>query len=175
MLSQDSITKAWFFASNAHNNQLYPGSNLPYITHIGNVVLELSTISLEDKNLAICCAILHDTIEDTDVTYEDIKKEFGQKVANGVAALTKNKSLPKSKQMIDSLERIVKEPKEVWAVKLADRITNLSSPPSYWSLEKRKNYQKEALLIYEYLHSSNRALANRLKEKIENYNKYLKG
>ena len=55
--------------------------------------------------------------------------------------------LPKDQQIIDSLSRIKKLPIEVWAVKLADRITNLQPPPSYWTTEKRKKYLDQAKLI----------------------------
>lgn len=54
-------------------------------------------------------------------------------------------------------------------VKLADRITNLQPPPHYWSREKIQNYKKEAELILEHLGTSNKYLADRLKEKIDGY------
>jgi len=61
------------------------------------------------------CAILHDTIEDTKFNYDKVKELFGEKIANGVLALTKDESLPtKNEMMLDSLERIKKQPKEVW-------------------------------------------------------------
>jgi len=176
-IDQDKITKAWFFASRVHNGQLYPGEQLPYVTHLGNVAFEVMAVasSLENAELAICCAILHDTLEDTETTYEEIAKEFGEAVANGVQALTKDERLAtKREKMIDSLERIKKQPKEVWAVKMADRISNLGEPPHYWALEKRQAYRDEAKIIWEYLHKANDALAKRLEEKIEGYGKFLK-
>ena len=90
--NQDKITKAWFFASRAHQEQRYPGEQLPYLTHIGNVLLEVMGVgsSLENVELAIYCAILHDTIEDTNTSYEDILEEFGKAVADGVKALSKD-------------------------------------------------------------------------------------
>jgi len=175
-LNQEKITKAWFFASVAHKEQRYPGQGLPYLTHIGNVMLEVMGVAstLESVELALCCAILHDTIEDTDVTYDEIVKEFGEAVANGVQALTKDDRLAtKREKMIDSLERIKKQPKEVWAVKMADRVANLGEPPHYWALEKRRRYQEEAQIIWDYLHEANDALAKRLEEKIEEYSTYL--
>ena len=175
-INQDLITKAWLFASRAHKEQKYPGEELPYITHIGNVALEVMSIAntLSNPNLAICCAILHDTIEDTDITYEDIYKEFGKDIANGVNALSKDKTLPKDKQMTDSLNRILQQPKEVWVVKMADRVSNLGKPPHYWSLEKKMQYQNEAELILKELQNANQEIAQRLKNKIENYSRYFK-
>jgi len=175
-IDQEKITKAWFFASRVHKEQKYPGENLPYLTHLGNVMLEVMGIAstLENAELAICCAILHDTIEDTEVTYEEVKKEFGTLVADGVIALTKNETLAtKREQMLDSLERIKEQPKEVWVVKMADRVSNLGEPPHYWKAEKRERYRAEAQIIWDYLHEANEPMAKRLKEKIDTYEKYL--
>ena len=176
-INQEKITKAWFFASRVHIEQKYPGENLPYLTHLGNVMLEVMGMvsTLEDADLAICCAILHDTIEDAGVSHEELEKEFGKSVADGVMALTKNEALAtKREQMLDSLERIKQQPKELWVVKMADRISNLGEPPHYWKLEKREAYRAEAQIIWDYLHEANEPMADRLKEKIENYERYLK-
>ncbi len=172
-MNQDLINKAWFFAARAHKEQNYPGEELPYLTHIGNVVLEVMGVvhTLKNKDLAVLCAILHDTIEDTAVSYEDIKREFGEMVANGVLALSKDTKLPKKIQMQDSLVRIKQEPKEIWVVKMADRIANLQKPPLYWGQEKIQGYKNEALLIYKELYSANELLAKRLAKKISLYNK----
>ena len=176
-INQDKITKAWFFASRVHKEQQYPGEQLPYVTHLGNVMLEVMGVAstLENAELAICCAILHDTIEDTEVTYEELLSEFGKSIADGVMALTKNESLgTKREQMMDSLERIVQQPKEVWVVKMADRTANLGEPPHYWKLEKKRAYHEEAQIIWDYLHEANEAMAKRLKGKIAEYERYLK-
>jgi (p)ppGpp synthase/HD superfamily hydrolase len=73
--------------------------------------------------------------------------------------------------MTDSLNRINKLQKEVGLVKLADRITNLQSPPNHWSNEKIKNYCKEAKLILNTLTNKNEYLSKRLKLKIDEYEK----
>lgn len=176
MYNQENITKAWFFASRVHNAQLYPGEKLPYLTHLGNVMMEVMAVasSLEDAELAIICAILHDSIEDANVTYEEVEKEFGKAVADGVMALTKNETLAtKQEQMLDSLERIKQQPKELGAVKMADRISNLGEPPKYWKKEKVQAYQNEAKVILEHLGETNELLATRLQMKIDNYSKYI--
>ncbi len=175
--NQDKIRKAWFFASRVHKEQKYPGEQLPYITHIGNVMLEVMGVAstLENAELAICCAILHDTIEDTDTSYEDILQEFGKAVADGVEALSKDSTLAtKKEQMLDSLKRIKEQPKEVWVVKMADRVANLGEPPHYWKLEKRETYRAEAQIIWDYLYEANEVMAERLKRKISDYERYLK-
>jgi len=90
-------------------------------------------------------------------------------------ALTKNKELPKDQQLPDSIARIKKLQPEVWAVKLADRITNLQPPPPHWDNEKIIQYQREARMILNELKHGNDFLANRLKLKIEEYSNYIKG
>jgi len=127
-----------------------------------------------DADLAIACAVLHDTIEDTAFTYEQVSELFGQRIADGVQALTKNEALgTKEEQMRDSLQRIRRQPKEVWAVKLADRICNLYEPPFYWNDDKKRGYITEARLILSELRDGNAYLANRLEEKIEAYHRFL--
>jgi len=172
MINQDKITKAWFFASRVHKEQFYPGEKLPYLTHIGNVMMEVMGVAsrLENAELAIICAILHDTIEDTPTTYADIEKEFGTSVADGVMALSKNEKLEtKREKMLDSLMRIKQQPKEVWVVKMADRVANLGKPPHYWSTEKIKAYRDEAQIIFENLGVADEVMAERLRGKIEEY------
>jgi guanosine-3',5'-bis(diphosphate) 3'-pyrophosphohydrolase len=131
----------------------------------------LASIHTPDFNLdfAIQVALLHDTIEDTLTTFEELKDMFGIEVASAVSALSKNPDLPKDQQMMDSIVRIKKLPPEVWAVKMADRITNLQEPPERWSNDKKLNYRNEARLILSELGSGNDYLAKRLKKKIEEY------
>lgn len=174
--SQEGYIKALLFAANAHNSQKVPGTELPYLTHLTMVSMEvMAVLAVEDVldgNLAIQCALLHDVLEDTTVEYERLKDTFGEAVANGVQALTKNDNLPKDDKMADSLARIRQQPREVWVVKLADRITNLQPPPKHWTIEKMQSYQQEARQIYEALHEGSPALAERLKQKIEEYIRY---
>jgi guanosine-3',5'-bis(diphosphate) 3'-pyrophosphohydrolase len=74
---------------------------------------------------------------------------------------------------LDSLNRIKNLPEEIWAVKLADRITNLQPPPTNWNTKKRIKYQEEARLIMNELKFGNGYLAKRLNEKIEEYGVYI--
>ena len=178
--NQDKYIKAWKFAAHAHNGQLAPGTDIPYINHIGNVAMEaMAAIAhgkdIENPDLLVQCALLHDVIEDTEHTYEEIKEEFGVEVANGVLALTKdNKNIAsRTGQMEDSIERIRQQPKEVWMVKLSDRITNLQPPPKHWDKEKIQTYRNEAILILEKLGEANPYLAERLKNKIDEFRQYL--
>jgi len=174
--SQEHYIKALLFAAYAHNSQRVPGTELPYLAHLTMVSMEvMAALAVEDGldgNLAIQCALLHDILEDTPVTLEQFMENFGEQVTNGVHALTKNDILPKDEKMADSLARIRQQPREVWMVKLADRITNLQPPPKHWTVEKMQSYQQEARQIYEALHEGSPALAARLKQKIEEYSRY---
>ncbi|MFN6463458.1 MAG: HD domain-containing protein [Nostoc sp. DedVER02] len=175
--SQETYIKAFKKAAYAHQGQKMPGSEIPYLMHLNFVSMEvIAALSVEthDGNLAIQCAILHDTIEDTDTTFEDIKTEFGESVANGVLALTKDENLAKHLQMADSLQRIKKQPQEIWMVKLADRITNLQAPPHYWNRDKIVRYREEGIQIYEALQDASPFLASRLAKLIEDYKAFIK-
>lgn len=184
MWSQDIYAKAWQFATVAHDGQLYgseaPGVKIAYINHVGSVAMELiwalqqPETQIFDANLAIQAALLHDVIEDTAVSYHDIEHHFGQAVADGVMALSKDASLPtKDEQMRDSLLRIKAQPQEIWMVKMADRISNLYHPPHYWSDEKILRYRDEALLIHDALHTAHPILAKRLHHKAQDYLDFL--
>lgn len=174
---QDNYIKASRFAAEAHNGQLVPGTDLPYLVHLSLVSMEIIAAigadSRYDADLAIQCAWLHDTIEDTKTSYDDIFNNFGGEVADGVQALTKDKRLPKSAQMQDSLRCIKSQPKEVWAVKMADRITNLQPPPGYWERAKIARYREEAMLIHDELKDANKLLADRLRTKAEAYKAFI--
>jgi (p)ppGpp synthase/HD superfamily hydrolase len=174
----DNLQDAWYLVSKLHKGQTYGGTEegeqIEYINHIGSVVFEimqsLNYDQTMNKDFSIICALLHDTIEDTNFEYDKIIDLFGKEVADGVSALTKNTSIKdKQEQMKDSLLRIKQQPKELWAVKMADRICNLYAPPYYWTNEKKKAYHKESLLIYNHLKEGNNYLANRLKDKIDKY------
>jgi guanosine-3',5'-bis(diphosphate) 3'-pyrophosphohydrolase len=182
--SQESYLKAYWFATQAHTGQRYPGTDLPYSMHFSFVAMEIiAALSAEpclDGDLAVQCALLHDTLEDTSVTHEHLADTFGPAVADGVQALTKDisvgadldeKDVGKRLQMKDSLERIQKQPREIWMVKMADRITNLQPPPASWSDEKIENYRREADLILKTLKNASKFLSNRLEEKIAGYSK----
>ena len=175
MWSQEAFLAAWNFAAEAHIGQTVPGTKRAYLNHIGSVAMEvLAALSqrrdIERPDLAVQCALLHDVVEDTPVTLEEVEATFGVDVAAGVGALTKDASLPdKAARMRDSLERIRRQPREVWMVKLADRITNLQPPPEHWTPEKVERYRDEARLIQGALGEACPILGERLAAKIAAY------
>lgn len=170
MFSPDRYLAALRFAAEKHLQQKFPGSDLPYLVHVATVAAEviahLPVLGLANPDLAVSCALLHDTLEDTTTTHEELVARFGGAVAAGVQALTK-RDVPD--KMADSLRRIREQPREVWIVKLADRIANMDAPPHYWTAEKRLAYRDEALVIADALGSASPALDARLRARIAAY------
>lgn len=180
--SIDELQDVWQLASNLHDGQKYggqkKGQQVEYINHIGSVTFEIiKAVEIDttlNSDLSIKCAVLHDTIEDTKLSIEEVENRFGKNVAEGVLALTKKEQDNSiNDKMLDSLNRIKQQPKEVWVVKMADRICNLYAPPFYWSNKKRKSYLEEAKTIHNELKDGSTYLANRLLEKIEKYNSFI--
>lgn len=180
MFNQDKYLKALNFAAKAHGEQKTP-HGLPYLTHITAVTMEVihvlgnSNIEEEKENIAISTALLHDVIEDTNFTYDDIYNEFGLEIAEAVESLTKDTSLAtKKEQMADSINKILAQPYEIQMIKLADRITNMQKPPENWESDKVYAYFQEAKFILSCLKNSSIDLSKRLEEKINNYRTFIK-
>lgn len=179
--SAEAWLAAWHFAARAHQRteQKVPGSDLPYLTHVGAVAMEVaraiavrldSAHPVGDPDLALQCALLHDVVEDTELTLPEIEASFGAAVASGVSALTKDPAAgDKRTQTRDSLARILAQPPEVAMVKLADRITNLQPPPSHWPADRVREYRDEAREIHAALGAACPVLGPRLRERIEAY------
>ena len=182
--SQDEYERAFWVAARAHHaaGQRYPSTQLPYLCHVALVAQEvMAALAAErhaDADLALQCACLHDCLEDTRVTYAQLLSSFGPAVADGVQALSKDEAAAagapdqaqgKARMMDDSLGRIRQQPRAVWLVKLADRITNLQQPPHFRSRQKRERYQEEARRILAALGESGPFLAARLDERIRAY------
>jgi len=173
--SQDLYIKAYRFAAHAHRWQRVPGTPLPYITHLSLVSMEIMAASSAGEldspgaDLALQCALLHDVLEDTRVRYARLQELFGEDVAQSVQALTVIKKLPKEEQMVECLRRIRQQPREIWMVKLADRITNLQPPPPRWSKARIRDYHQESQAIHAALGQASPLLSARLSVKIGEY------
>jgi (p)ppGpp synthase/HD superfamily hydrolase len=166
--SSEKAIEALRFAATAHGDQKVAGTGHPYIVHVVSVCTELmAALRAEpgrDEQLAVCCALLHDVVEDTATKLDDIERAFGAAVAAGVAALTKTNG------MADSLRRIREQPHEVWMVKLADRVVNLTPPaPPHWTVDKKQRYRDEGRQIVEALGEASPHLAAKLRRRIDEY------
>lgn len=140
-----TIVKAVAFAADKHRNQRRKDAEaLPYINHpiaLANVLANEGGV--EDVTV-LCAAVLHDTIEDTETTSEELQAIFGPKVASVVMEVTDDKSLEKSVRKQRQVEHAPHISTEAKLVKLADKICNLrdiiASPPADWSAERKQAY-----------------------------------
>src|SRR6185437_16033750 len=148
-------------------------TGLPYVVHVSSVAMEvIAALQSEpghDDDLAVAAALLHDVVEDTATTIEEVAAAFGPRVAAGVSALTKSPALDKPAAMRDSLARILEQPPEIAIVKLGDRVTNLAPPPPRWSAAKVATYRAEAQIILDALGAASAFLSARLAERIRTY------
>jgi guanosine-3',5'-bis(diphosphate) 3'-pyrophosphohydrolase len=147
-MSQESelnlLVKAMSFAAHKHKHQRRKGKEAsPYINHpIGLAEVLVNVGNVTDIN-AICAALLHDTVEDTNTTREELTETFGAKITGIVMEVTDDKSLSKAERKQAQIDHARHLSNEARAVKLADKICNLGdvakSPPD-WSLARRQQY-----------------------------------
>ena len=144
------ITKAFNMAELHHRGQKR-NSGEDYIIHPLNVALILADMNMDTQT--IIAGLLHDTIEDTDVTYEDIKNDFGEEIANLVDGVTKLKKLNYKTKRENQAENIRKmvlamaKDIRVIIVKLADRTHNMRTL-EYMTEEKKHEKALETIEIY---------------------------
>lgn len=145
MSDTTQILKAASFAAYKHRNQRRKDVEAsPYINH----PLALARVLAEEGGVTdvatLCAALLHDTVEDTDTTIEELTSEFGEEVAALVADVTDDKTLPKAERKRMQVEHAAHINDKAKRVKLADKICNLrdvaANPPADWSLERRREY-----------------------------------
>lgn len=178
-LLQETYQETILYAATKHTatGQMISGTHLPYVVHLCNVAMEIYTAHqhhpLPELNFALQVALLHDILEDTNTTFDELDAIFGTRVADTVLALTKNKNLPELERMPDSLNRIKQNGETAACVKLADRITNLQKPPAHWHTSKIIEYRNEAIIIATLLQGANTYLENRLNYCIEQYAKWI--
>jgi GTP pyrophosphokinase len=147
---KELLKKAYNFASDGHLNQKR-ASGEPYITHPLQVALYLSELSMDLDT--IIAAILHDLIEDTDITYKNIKKEFGTDVANIVDGVTKldkiqyNTNEEAKAEAIRKMVIAMSKDIRVLILKLADRLHNIQTI-NYLADYKQEIIASETLYVY---------------------------
>ena len=139
------LLKALSFAAYKHKDQRRKDVDAsPYINH----PIALADILCNEGHVTdiktICGALLHDTVEDTATTPDELEAEFGKAIRDIVMDLTDDKSLPKAERKQKQVEHAADASYEAKLVKLADKITNLRdvahSPPADWSLQRRQDY-----------------------------------
>jgi guanosine-3',5'-bis(diphosphate) 3'-pyrophosphohydrolase len=167
-LNVDKVNKAFSFALEAHQNQKRD-EGVPYIIHPVAVAKILTDLKLDSAT--ITTGLLHDTIEDTKVTYESVKKEFGEEVANLVEGVTKISALENKASSDSKAENFRKlilatsKDIRVLLVKLADRLHNMRTIQFLKDKDKSIRKAKETMEIYAPL--ADRMGMNRIRDELE--------
>lgn len=139
------LLKALKFASIKHKNQHRKDAEAsPYINH----PIDLATILCNEGHITdievIVGALLHDTVEDTETTPDELEAAFGSTIREIVMDVTDDKSLPKVDRKLKQIEHAAHACDKAKLIKLADKISNLrdivSSPPEKWSTERKQEY-----------------------------------
>ena len=134
MMDNDPV-RAMLFASAKHANH-FDDDGKPYIHHLIQVVDILKVIT-KDKDI-LCAAWLHDTLEDTKTTHEELIQEFGQKIADLVHEMTHEGSKDDKGYFFPRLQSL-----DAILIKFADRLSNLSRMSS-WNEQRKAQYMKRS-------------------------------
>jgi guanosine-3',5'-bis(diphosphate) 3'-pyrophosphohydrolase len=140
-----ALIAALAFAADKHRNQRRKDAEAsPYINHPIMLAKILAVEGGIEDALALCAAVLHDTIEDTQTTHEELVAGFGRDIADVVLEVTDDKSLPKAERKQLQIEHAPRLSQAAKLVKLADKICNVrdvaASPPQDWPLARRREY-----------------------------------
>ncbi len=157
------LLKALQFSAVKHKNQRRKDVEAsPYINH----PIALASILCNEAHVTdievICGALLHDTVEDTETTAEELEHEFGPSIKDIVMDVTDDKSLDKAARKQAQIDHAAHINDKAKLVKLADNISNLrdisTCPPSGWSLERRQQYFDWAKQVIDQVGAVNPAL-----------------
>jgi GTP diphosphokinase / guanosine-3',5'-bis(diphosphate) 3'-diphosphatase len=139
------VIRAVEFAAQKHRMQRRKDNDAsPYINHPIALMHVLCLDGGISDPVVLAAAALHDTIEDTETTEEELRTTFGEEIAQIVVEMTDDKSLPKQERKRLQIEHAHRMSTEGALVKLADKICNLrdvaANPPLGWSLERQIEY-----------------------------------
>ncbi|WP_299816519.1 HD domain-containing protein [uncultured Jannaschia sp.] len=145
------LLEAARFAARAHHGQRRKGgADIPYVDHVLDVAARLAAHAGDE--VLILAGILHDTIEDCDVTEADLAARFGPDVAALVLEVTDDTSLPKAEQRRRQEEHIRHASDRAKRLKMADKTSNLAAiarTPPDWSAERMQGYIDWALRVID--------------------------
>ena len=139
------LARALSFAAHKHRDQRRKDVEAsPYINHPIALFDHLVNVGGITDTVTLCAALLHDTIEDTETSHEELAEAFGTSISNIVAEVTDDKSLPKPERKQRQIEHAPHLSTRARAVKLADKTCNLTdvaqNPPRDWSEKRRSDY-----------------------------------
>lgn len=154
------LIKALAFAAHKHRDQRRKDAEAsPYINHpiaLANVLCNEGGIA--DVNV-LCAALLHDTVEDTQTTPEELTEQFGKTIRDIVMEVTDDKKLDKAERKLKQIEHAAHASYEAKLVKLADKISNLRdiviTPPSGWESKRKQEYFKWAKKVVDQVRGTN--------------------
>jgi guanosine-3',5'-bis(diphosphate) 3'-pyrophosphohydrolase len=155
--------RAASFAAKKHSGQKRKGSDgEPYINHPLEVASILINIGGVDDVDVITAGLLHDTVEDCGVSYEEIAGNFGTAVADYVSEVTDDKSLPKAERKQLQVEHAPHLSHGAKQIKLADKMSNIRDvtdhPPEGWDLQRRREYVEWGENVVSGLRGANPAM-----------------
>ncbi len=153
------VLKALSFASEKHRHQRQDDATAsPYINHPIALANLLIKVGVTDTKI-ICAALLHDTLEDTDTTYAELKTHFGKKISDIVWEVTDDKSLSDTERRRIQIAHAKTASKRAKLVKIADKTCNLreiiNSPPVGWDIKRQRDYFDWALQVIDILRGVN--------------------
>ena len=139
------LTKALDFAARRHAHQRRKGATAePYVNHVIAVAHLLAEVTEGRDAELVAAGLLHDTVEDTDTTLDELSQAFGADIADLVAQVTDDKSLPKAERKRLQIEKAPGKSERAKMLKLADKVCNLKSlresPPEDWDDARRRDY-----------------------------------
>src|SRR5258708_10681045 len=139
------LARAADYAARQHIAERRKGERAePYVNHLAEVAALLAEATDGGDVVLLMGGLLHDTLEDTDATYEDLVQRFGPDVAALVAEVTDDKSLPKEERKRLQIEKTAGKSQRAKLLKLADKTSNLrslvASPPKGWSPARLRDY-----------------------------------
>jgi guanosine-3',5'-bis(diphosphate) 3'-pyrophosphohydrolase len=157
------VLKAAQFAGQKHEGQTRDDRDKsPYIDHPKSVVRVIAEVGGINDPQILAAALLHDTLEDTDTTSEELKSTFGKRVCRLVEEVSDNKNLPKEVRKQRQIEHAAVISADAVLIKLGDKISNVIDvtdiPPADWSLERRKEYLDWAEAVIDNCSKVNSAL-----------------
>ena len=140
-----AVARALDFAARKHSNQRRKGeAGEPYVNHLAEVARLVAEATDGQDTIAVLAALLHDAIEDTPTTREELEREFGREVAEVVVEVTDDKALPKTERKRLQVETAPAKSRRAKLVKIADKTSNLrsiaKSPPVGWDLKRQREY-----------------------------------
>jgi len=135
------LLEALDFAAERHSAQRRKGPDAaPYVNHLIEVAMLVSRVGGIDDVEVVIAAVLHDVLEDTPTTAEEVAGRFGERVCTFVRALSDDKSLPRQRRRQITLEELPNMDALVKVVKLADLASNIKFLPQTWSYERQLEY-----------------------------------